>query len=236
VNGEAFRFRRALSSESDRGAALFAAAHIDSRLEVLLRAFLVQDEKVAAPLFRGTAAPATFSARIDMAYLLGLLSSEKRNELHLIRKMRNEFAHSASELSFSHEPLASQCRQLTHVAVAKNPRARYIQAVMSIAGTIDGTIRLLKENKIQALTPRAHATPSVQDIGPEVIALFANALQRSLGTDPRTSDEPVPQPSEAAAAAQATEVTTGDATKTSEAKESTATPPASESESDDAGG
>ena len=42
----------------------------------------------------------TFGSRIQSAYCLGLLTSEERNDLDLIRRIRNPFAHSVRPPSF----------------------------------------------------------------------------------------------------------------------------------------
>ena len=105
-------FRRALTQESDRGCALFAAAFLDTALEQLVRASLLQSKKVDEDLLEGTAPLATFSARIKLSYYLGLISAECRAELDTIRKIRNDFAHDASLISFDTQSIADRCLNL----------------------------------------------------------------------------------------------------------------------------
>jgi hypothetical protein len=53
--GEFLAFRQALTKESDRGCALFAAAFLDKTLSDLLYLSLVNDKKVERDLFEGNA-------------------------------------------------------------------------------------------------------------------------------------------------------------------------------------
>jgi len=148
----ALRFRRALGAETDRGAGLYAAAFLDARLEALFRRFFVQREKVADDLLTGTGGLSTFSARIDLAMLLGLASHSTWRDLHLIRKIRNDFAHSPETIGFSHDPVASRCRELGHTPLVDGgkPRARYVQAVMGVAGEVDTVVTALSDGRLSA--------------------------------------------------------------------------------------
>lgn len=171
------QFRRELSNETDRGAALYAAAHLDGLLEMCLRGFLVDDPQVADSTFNGTAALASFSARIDMAYLTGLVSATVRRELHIIRKIRNDFAHSSRALHFADEPIASRCRELTRATLAKSPRSRYIHSVMSVGGILDATLLSLRLDSSRRCLPSPEVAPRKAELVEMTMALYANSLQ-----------------------------------------------------------
>lgn len=93
-----------LLKESDRGCAIFGAAALDDALEVLLRSRFRQDDSVVKnvvdPLFRTYAPLSTFSARIDVSHVLGLLAKRTYRELKVIRRLRNDFAHERGPLTF----------------------------------------------------------------------------------------------------------------------------------------
>lgn len=150
----ALRFRRALRDETDRGAALYAAAFLEDRLGLLLRSFFVQREGAADGLLTGTGGLSTFSARIDLAMLLGLASGSTRRDLHLIRKIRNDFAHSPQAIDFSYDSITSRCRELSHtpLLVSDRPRHRYIQAVMGVAGELDTVVAALSDGSLSGCT------------------------------------------------------------------------------------
>jgi len=79
----------------------------------VLRAFLVPCPTSQDTLFDGPSATlATFGARIDFAHRLGLLSAQSSRDLHLIRRMRNDQAHSVEGRTFDDPGLKDQVTQL----------------------------------------------------------------------------------------------------------------------------
>ena len=103
------KFTKALYEESDRGLALIAASALDFDLGQLLRQTVVDNKKIAKDIFEQSRPLSSFSSRIDMSYLIGHLSIEEHHELHLIRKIRNEFGHSFDNISFSTQKIKSLC-------------------------------------------------------------------------------------------------------------------------------
>ena len=86
--------------ESDRGAALVAGAMLDEALKSLLAKRFVPPMKKDQDVLRRDAPLSTFSARINAAYQMGLISSYLARDLHVIRSIRNEFAHHLFEYTF----------------------------------------------------------------------------------------------------------------------------------------
>lgn len=75
-----------------RASVITAAALLDTMLEKVISAFLIP-EADSAKLFDYSGCMGTFSAKIEMAYALGLISKELRDDLNLYRKIRNDCAH-----------------------------------------------------------------------------------------------------------------------------------------------
>jgi hypothetical protein len=100
-------------SDSDRAAVILGAAKIDDILGRILSAHLVLpfDEK-SDELLSTNGPLGTMSARIDMVFRLGLISKEFRRSLHLIRKIRNTFAHDLEGCSFETASIRSQTNEL----------------------------------------------------------------------------------------------------------------------------
>lgn len=130
--------RRALREESDRGCALFAAAYLDTALEALLKASFVEDRKVEGDLFEGTAPLSSFSAKIKLAYFLGIISDQCRRDLDTIRKIRNDFAHDATIISFETQSIADRCYNLGFSCHEPDgsPRGHFTAAASCILGTL----------------------------------------------------------------------------------------------------
>lgn len=93
-----------LLKESDRGCAIMGAALLADALEDLLRSFFRQAPEdvrgVIDPLFSGYAPLATFSARIQVAFAIGILPRDLRDKIEVVRKLRNSFAHEWGPIDF----------------------------------------------------------------------------------------------------------------------------------------
>src|SRR3979490_3238118 len=97
-------FLKEVKSQTDRGAAIIAAAVLDDLLEqVILARLIALGSERRDTLFDKTGAPLTsFSAKIEMSFALGVISNEARLALHLIRDVRNAFAHRIEQVTFDH--------------------------------------------------------------------------------------------------------------------------------------
>jgi hypothetical protein len=91
-------------AESDRSAAILIGAEIDIQLERILSHFLLPPLKKSSA-FLQDGPLGSFSARIEMIYRIGLIPEEWHHDLHVIRKIRNEFAHGPSGLDFTQPPV-----------------------------------------------------------------------------------------------------------------------------------
>jgi hypothetical protein len=83
-------------AESDRAAVILGAARIDLGLYHLLQHTLPPNTSRSDELLEGDSPSPTFSLRINICYRLGLIDAELTRSLHLIRRIRNIFAHEAS--------------------------------------------------------------------------------------------------------------------------------------------
>ncbi len=109
----------ALQLEGDRACAVLGLATIDALLGELLRLALIKDPP--KELFEDRGAFSTLSSKIDIAYALGLIAKEDRRDLHLLRKIRNEFAHAIDhELSFGDQKIKSWINALTTPKLFEN--------------------------------------------------------------------------------------------------------------------
>jgi|ERR1035438_1272613 DNA-binding MltR family transcriptional regulator len=134
---EVLTFRASLSEETDRGCALMAAAYLDDQLKQLLRYVMVDDQVVVDELLRAAGPFGTFSTRIDVCFALGLLPPMARRDLHLIRKIRNDFGHTAKPLTFDEAAISARCKEL-YYATANKPSARgkFTNAALGVCAII----------------------------------------------------------------------------------------------------
>ena len=144
-------FLAEFQAESDRGAALLGATLLDERLGEIILAFLAETES-SKRLMSGFNAPLhSFWARTETAHALGLVTDDEYDNLTLIRRVRNEFAHHTHGLAFESETVFALCHSLSAGFVIKRrgasreagerearevfgdtPRIRFQQAVITL--------------------------------------------------------------------------------------------------------
>lgn len=111
-----------LEGESDRALAVLAAAYLDFLLgEILILQMKVSEKKARELLLNGESGViSTFSAKIRLAYCLGLISDSQKKDLNIIRGIRNGFAHKF-DMSFSESVIADKCRELDGAKIHGSP-------------------------------------------------------------------------------------------------------------------
>lgn len=90
-----------IDQSGDRAAAIVAAAFLEDHLAIALKKRFQQDEKILNEIFRSSGPLGSFSAKINLAFLIGLCSQEACKELHTIKDIRNEFAHKGLTRDFN---------------------------------------------------------------------------------------------------------------------------------------
>ena len=74
---------------------------VDQALEAIIKNYLCASSSPEDALIVGPNAPlSTFSSRIEICYRLSLISARLCRDLHIIRKIRNEFAHNITGCNF----------------------------------------------------------------------------------------------------------------------------------------
>ena len=103
-----------LKAQTDRGAAIIAAAIVEEALTEFLKKRLVLAGGIEKKIFsisrRGFASE--FGAKIDLAFCTGLIKQETVDHLRVVAKIRNRFAHRIEPLSFADPEIKSWCCDL----------------------------------------------------------------------------------------------------------------------------
>lgn len=86
-------FVEGLINEGDRATVILVAAKLDLILYRILQKHLIPIPGSKDELLDNDGPLSTFSAKINMTYRLGLIDNLFSHSLHLIRKIRNAFAH-----------------------------------------------------------------------------------------------------------------------------------------------
>lgn len=99
--------------ESDRAVVILVASLLDEALTSSLKSYLTPIASSSDEIFDGSNAPlGTFSSKINMIHRLGLISSRFCRDLHLVRKIRNSFAHNIFGCTFENGSVKSRIDEL----------------------------------------------------------------------------------------------------------------------------
>jgi hypothetical protein len=102
-----------IDNSNDRAAAILAASTLEDHLAIALKKCFHEDEKILNDIFRSSGPLGSFSAKIDIAFLIGLCSKETCKELRTIKDIRNEFAHKGLTRDFNSQRVRDLANNLT---------------------------------------------------------------------------------------------------------------------------
>jgi DNA-binding MltR family transcriptional regulator len=100
---------RQIEKDSDRAAAMIAASIVEVRLTSAIQHGFQNHEDIILKLFRPSGPLGPFSNKIDLAYLLGLVSTKAYEDLVNMKNIRNDFAHKLDVLDFSTPSIRDRC-------------------------------------------------------------------------------------------------------------------------------
>lgn len=132
-------FVEELNRESDRGLALVGAALIDDKLGETLKAFFREGAPIGRLIDEPNAPLGTFSSRSNTCFALGLIDEFEYDEIGILRKVRNEFAHSKHGLTFTSPKIQGLCSSfkadlpIDEDYPLTNSRFRYTNSVITLA-------------------------------------------------------------------------------------------------------
>jgi DNA-binding MltR family transcriptional regulator len=106
-----------LEIQEDRSAAITAVSMLEGMLSQALKYRLILNSRLRDQLFGGYGPLATFSAKIDLGYAVGLYNSDTNYDLHVIRRVRNHFAHSFQPRYFFHDDITKLCKSMRTLEV-----------------------------------------------------------------------------------------------------------------------
>ena len=105
-----------LNNESPRAAVILSGAFLDSMLRDILKAFMIENDKIVDELLGNEKIADTplssFGARLKACYCLGFISKNEYDDLNCIRNIRNKFAHSIHGFTFSNPEIIKLCNKL----------------------------------------------------------------------------------------------------------------------------
>lgn len=133
--------------QPDRSLAIVMASVVESELSDMLVGKLVDHKRTIEKFFMGMGPLSSFSAKIDLGFLLGLYGDDIGKMLHGIRNIRNAFAHDMKPLDFKSLEIIAKMKPLAfvnHVLSRRKPlegRELFIAACEFSLGAIYTTGR-----------------------------------------------------------------------------------------------
>lgn len=160
-------FLEQFSSESDRGAALIALAYLDDLLEELIRKRMLNEKGHVDRLLEYPGPLATSNARADLAYALGWIGAQIHGDLSVIRKIRNNVAHTYEGFDFEKDNrTADLCKKLQAADFAGvklwKSRDRFLMSAAFLGLQLD---KLCRESE----TPSKVIDPPIVPIAREAV-------------------------------------------------------------------
>ncbi len=153
-------------SGEDRTVCVIAGAAIESTIrQLLLSKFIALTNKEYGELFMGTGPLSTFSAKIKMAYAMGLIGNSSRHNAEVIKEIRNAFSHTQHHIGFDTAEVAAACGLLiSHerdFIIHRNlARHQFISAVLDTGFALWGSKPLPVLSRPAKSSPQKQPTPS----------------------------------------------------------------------------
>lgn len=173
---EAFdEFVHQFKEETDRAAVILGTSKLDFLLSQLINHFLVSNYNKSDDLFDGDGPLSTFSAKINLAFRLGLIDAQFARALHVVRRIRNDFAHGVYDAKLntgshrdrirelaallSSSPLFTEVKEL-YFSDKTGPASDFFAVLTIIAARLDTLftkITPLESSRAFPIIPTKHA-------------------------------------------------------------------------------
>ena len=105
LNEDEAQILETLDHDSDRAVAVIVGSMVESRLQRALKVRMPQDKKAIDKVFKYPGSLSSFAAKIDVAYLNGLVSKDAYEDLKRFKDIRNDFAHELDIRNFNSESI-----------------------------------------------------------------------------------------------------------------------------------
>jgi len=148
-------FESSIIKESLRAQIVLSGCYLNETLHDLLKIALIPEKSKNDVLFDGPQAPlGTFSSKIEMVYRLQLVDKETKESIHLIRKIRNEFAHNLMKCDFSNTKILDYNKKLYSIFknAMKNGRKKFKEGEAGNFLAVVSLLLFIIRSKIQEVS------------------------------------------------------------------------------------
>lgn len=112
----------AVNDEPDLPCILISTSFLDQCLTSLIERFFIKSSTAKNMLDPGRGVLGSFSSRADLCYCLDLISKSLYQNLKIIGKIRNRFAHSYLSLTFDDAKICKLCEEISFPKIAAYKR------------------------------------------------------------------------------------------------------------------
>lgn len=142
------------AEQNERAIAILGGSFLEMILEHIILAYLPEEDKEVQKLMDVNQPLGNFSNKISFCYCLGLIEKVVKDDLNLIRKIRNKFAHDLF-VSFQDEQIKSWCKELKwhKIAYMENPpseathRDLFQVNVLQLISNLNGHVSIARGQK-----------------------------------------------------------------------------------------
>lgn len=171
-----------LDTDSDRAVAIVAASMVEARLDTVLNMGMQGDKIVRERMFQPSGPLGSFSSKIDLCFMVHVISKHAHQSLVKIKDVRNKFAHDLTIKDFNSPAIRDRIRHLsivdTHIAQGdRKPGGN----VMELSRPVGTPFMWLTEYKLAKDNPKDRYLMAC--------SVFVNAL--GVGVWPATGQTPV---------------------------------------------
>jgi DNA-binding MltR family transcriptional regulator len=103
-----------IARNSDRAIGIIAAAVLEEHITNAIKKRWRDSPKVADGLLQIEGPLGNFGPKIDLVFLMGLISPEGHQDMKIIKKIRNKFAHNLEVDTFETPLIKGWCFELSH--------------------------------------------------------------------------------------------------------------------------
>jgi DNA-binding MltR family transcriptional regulator len=151
---------RAVQARTPAEVGIVGAAIIE---EQLLRALLTKMRPLSGEmkkrLFDGYGPLSSFSAKIDLSYALQIIDKDQYDDLTLIRRIRNQFAHSMSLVNFDNLEIRTHFKQFKTLQAGETDyRGFYLRKLQEIDRHLDNAIGEADQSSSLQSSSEQHTT------------------------------------------------------------------------------
>lgn len=141
------KFIKEIEKESERGQAVICHAYIEDLLKECLKKRLIEDEGFLNSLKSSI----SFKRLLTLCFITGIVTEEERQEIELLAKIRNKFAHNREINSFGIAGIPDICNKLRtprSFTSVLTPQKKYIMAAAYYIQTLNLKLKYTKKVRL----------------------------------------------------------------------------------------